>query len=129
MIKFHKIILIGLINCFPLKIYSAIGQKMMDSIMKGNITIVESEIKANKITKEEAKDLLEIAKQVEEKKKARIGKAPRNTKVLIWALKQLRLISVQELLWVQEYLPDYLLMLHLVMLKVIRNSHEYSLQF
>lgn len=93
MIKVHKFFILGLISCMSFKIYSNIGQ-LVKGIRQSDISIVESEIEANKITKEEAKGLLDIAKEVEDLKKTRMGKSPRMQKLLIKIWKELRLLLV-----------------------------------
>ena len=94
MLKFSKIVLLGLLSCLSIRVYSFVGQKLVEAVKQSNLLALESEIKANKVTPEEAKGLLEIAQQIEAIKRSRVDKPTRRQKKVIKLLKKVRLLVI-----------------------------------
>lgn len=87
MVKFQKFVLIGLLSSMYFQVDSHITPKISSAVRESNVTVLESELKINKLTKEDAKELLEVAQEIEKLKQAKLSRAPRKMKQVMKIMK------------------------------------------
>lgn len=87
MIKFNKIILVCLLSCLFFGLNSYVDSKIRKVVQEGNIKELELALQNNNISKDDMKDLLEIAKEMEKLKQIKLTKGWGKLKKVIKVIK------------------------------------------